>query len=224
MNLNTRTWLSFVILAVVMGLLLFVPASTVDYPQAWIYLGIFFGASLLITVYLMKTDPALIGRRLSGGPTAEKRTAQKFAMLLASVGFIAMLVVPALDHRFRWSNVPLYASVIGDVLVTVFFYLTSLAYRENSFASAVIEIASDQRVISTGPYAYVRHPMYAAGPLLFIGTPLALGSFWGLLAFAVALPGLIWRLFDEEQLLVENLPGYAEYCRKVRWRLIPGIF
>ena len=223
-NLNTRAWLGIAFLAVAMALALFLPAWTVHYWQAWVYLGIFFGASIPITIYLMKHDPALLARRLRAGPAAEKRPAQKVAMLFASIGFIALLVVPSLDHRFGWSDIPVSVVVAGDALTALCFYITFLAYKENSFTSATIEIAQDQQVISTGPYAVVRHPMYAGGLLLFIGTPLALGSYWGLLAVGATLPALIWRLLDEERFLAESLPGYVESCRKVRWRLVPGIF
>ncbi len=211
-------------LAVAMGLLILVPAGTVHYWQAWIYISLYFGASLLITLYLMKKNPALLKRRLSGGPTAEKEKTQKIIMLFASTGFISSLVVPALDHRFIWSNVPPYAVIAGDILTALWFYIAFLVFKENAFSSSTIEIAEDQRVISTGPYAYVRHPMYVGGLLLFIGTPLALGSYWGLLAFVVVLPALIWRLLNEEKFLAKHLPGYVEYCAKVHWRLIPGVF
>lgn len=223
-SLDIKTWLGFVSLAVVMGLVLFLSAGTVQYWEAWGYLAVFFGASLLITLYLMREDPALLKRRLRGGPTAEKEKTQKIIMLFASLGFIASLVVPALDHRFRWSSVPRSTIIAGDALTALSFYVVFLVYRENPFSSATIEIADDQKVISTGPYRFVRHPMYAGGLLLFIGTPLALGSYWGLLAFAVTLPALIWRLLDEERFLAKRLPGYVEYCAKVRWRLIPGVF
>lgn len=223
-DLKARTWLGFLVFAVVMGLLLFVPAGTAQYWEAWVYLAVFFGASLLETLYLMRHDPALLERRLSGGPTAEKEPVQKIVMLLASIGFIALLVVPAFDYRFKWSSVSLPLVVAGDILTALCFYSSHLVYRENSFASATIEIAGDQTVISTGPYAIVRHPMYAGGTLLFIGTPLALGSYWGLLVLPITLPALLWRLFDEEKFLARNLPGYAEYCAKVRWRMIPGVF
>jgi protein-S-isoprenylcysteine O-methyltransferase Ste14 len=172
----------------------------------------------------MKNDPVLLKRRLSAGPTAEKEKSQKIIMLLASIGFIAALVVPGLDHRFLWSSVPFYTVIAGDALAALCFLITFLVYKENTFTSATIEIAEYQKVISTGPYAIVRHPMYAGGTLLFIGTPLALGSYWGLLGFVAVLPAFIWRLLDEERFLSKNLPGYTEYCTKVRWRLIPGLF
>ncbi len=224
LNLNAQAWLSLVFLAVVMGLLLFIPAGTIRYWQAWVYLSIFMGASLLTTLYLMKNDPALLKRRMRGGPTAEKRRKQKLIMLCTSIGFIALLVVPALDHRFRWSAMPLSYVSAGDVLVVIGFYFIFLVYKENPFTSATIEVAEDQKVISTGPYAIVRHPMYASALLYLVGTPLALGSFWGLLPLLAMIPFLIWRLYDEESLLAINLSGYTEYQKKVRHRLIPFIW
>ena len=223
-NLIAKAWFGLAFLAVMTALILFGSAGTIDYWQAWVYLGTFFGASILITCYLIKSDPELLRRRLSAGPTAEKEKAQKIVMLVASAGFIALLVVPALDHRFGCSSVPLYVTIAGDILTGLGFYLIFLVYRENTFTSAIIEVAPNQQVISTGPYAIVRHPMYVGGMLLFLGTPLSLGSYWGLLALVGLLPALIWRLLDEERFLSAELQGYSEYCREVRWRLMPGIF
>jgi len=223
-NLNARAWLALAVLAVVMGLLLFVPAGTVHYWQAWAYLLIFTGASVLITLYLMRKDPALLERRMSGGPTAEKQPTQKVIMLCTSIGFIALLVVPGFDHRFGWSTVPLGGVVAGDVLVAIGFYLIFLVYRENTFTSATIEIAENHKVISTGPYAIVRHPMYASASMYLLGTPLALDSYWGFVPIAAMMPFLIWRLYDEERFLARNLPGYPEYQKRVRHRLLPFIW
>jgi protein-S-isoprenylcysteine O-methyltransferase Ste14 len=223
-NLNVKAWISLIFLTVVMGLLLFVCAGTVRYWQGWAYLVVFAGASCLTTIYLIKYDPALLKRRLRGGPTAEKERVQKIIMLFTSMGFIALLVVPALDYRFGWSAVPLYIVIAGDMLVATGFYFIFLVYKVNTFTSATIEIAVNQQVISTGPYALVRHPMYASALLYLLGTPLALGSYWGFLAFAATVPFLIWRLLDEEKFLATNLPGYTEYQQRVRSRLIPRIF
>jgi protein-S-isoprenylcysteine O-methyltransferase Ste14 len=223
-NLNAKAGLGLVGLAVVMGLLLFIPAGTVHYWQAWVYLAIFTGASLLTTLYLMKRDPALLERRMKGGPTAEKRLSQKIIMVFTFFGFIALLFVPALDHRFAWSAVPPGVIVAGDVLVAIGFYLIFLVYRENTYTSATIEVAEDQKVISTGPYAIVRHPMYASASLYILGTPLALGSYWGFVPLAAMMPFLIWRLFDEERFLATNLPGYSEYQERVRHRLVPFVW
>jgi len=170
-NLNAQAWLSLAALAVVMGLLLFVPAWTIHYWQAWVYLSIFMGASLLTTLYLMKKDPALLKRRMRGGPAAEKRTKQKLIMFFTSIGFIALLVVPALDHRFGWSEIQLSCVIAGDVLVVTGFFFIFLVYKENTFTSATIDVVEGQKVISTGPYAIVRHPMYASAILYLAGTP-----------------------------------------------------
>jgi protein-S-isoprenylcysteine O-methyltransferase Ste14 len=223
-GLNVKAWLGLFFLAVVMGLVLFVTAGTIRYWQGWVFLAIFVGASFLITVYLAKHDAALLRRRLAGGPTAEKTTKQKIIMLFASIGFVGLLVVPALDHRFGWSTAPLAAVIAGDVLIAVGFAIVWRVFKENAFTSARIEIAADQRVVSTGPYAIVRHPQYAGSFLYLLGMPLALGSYWGLLVLVPMTAAVIWRLFDEEQMLASALPGYAEYQRIVRCRLIPRLF
>jgi protein-S-isoprenylcysteine O-methyltransferase Ste14 len=221
---NMKALGGLVCLLLVMAALLFLPAGTLDYWQAWTLLAVFSGSALAITLDLMKRDPELLQRRLRAGPTAEKERSQKIIQSITAIGFIAMLVVPALDHRLGWSPVPAYVSLAGDALVALGFLITFFVYRENTFASATIEIAPGQRVISTGLYAHVRHPMYMGGLFCFIGMPLALGSWWGLFVFLLILPALIWRIVDEEKLLASNLPGYAEYCRKVRYRLVPFVW
>jgi protein-S-isoprenylcysteine O-methyltransferase Ste14 len=223
-NLNARAWISLAVLALVMGLLVFVPAGTAHYWQGWVYLSIFTAASILTTLDLIRHDPALLERRMKGGPTAEKRPTQKLIMLCVSVAFVGLLVVPALDARFGWSVVPLGVVLLGDGLVIAGFYCISMVYRENTFTSATIEVAKDQKVISTGPYAVVRHPMYGGALLYLFGTPLALGSYWGLVVFGVVLLLLLWRLFDEERFLARNLPGYTEYRQRVRHRLVPFVW
>ena len=184
----------------------------------------FFGASVFHALYLIRHDPALLQRRLKGGPTAEKERTQQIIMVCTSIGFIALLVVPALDHRFGWSLVPLPVVLAGNVLIAVGYYIIFLVFKENTFTSATIEIAPDQKVISTGPYAWVRHPMYAGGSLYLLGMPLALGSYWGLLPLIATMPFLLWRLFDEEKFLAKNLSGYSEYMQRVQWRLLPRVF
>lgn len=223
-HLLAKTLLSLVGLAVITGLLLFVTAGTTRYWQAWVYVAVSTGASVLISLYLVRKDRALLERRMRGGPMAEKEKAQKIIMLFASLGFVALLVVPALDYRFGWSSVPLAVEIAGNLLVVIGFYFIFLVYKENSFASATIALAEDQKVISTGPYALVRHPMYASAFLYLMGTPLALGSYWGLLALVLMTPVLIWRLYDEERFLEKNLPGYREYQQKVPHHLVPHVW
>ena len=188
--LNLKAFGGLLFLLVVMAALLFIPAWTLDYWQAWAFLAVFFSSALAITAYLMKKDPKLLARRVHAGPTAEKETSQKIIQSITSLGFIAMLVIPALDHRFVWSTVSLYLEVAGEVLVAIGFLIVFLVYKENTFTSATIE----------------------------------LGSWWGLFAFLLIMPALIWRIFDEEKLLARNLPGYLEYQKKVRCRLIPLVW
>ncbi len=223
-RLALRAWLSLGVLAAIMGALLFGCAGTLRYWHAWVYLALFFGLSAAITLDLLRRDPALLQRRMKGGPTAESRPLQRLIMLGASLGFVSLLVVPALDFRYGWSRVPTAGSVVGDVLFVVGFGFIGRVYRENTYTSATIEVAAGQRLIDTGPYAVVRHPMYASAVLYLIGTPLALGSYWGFAGLLFMLPFLVWRLIDEEQLLARELPGYAAYQTRVRHRLIPGVW
>jgi protein-S-isoprenylcysteine O-methyltransferase Ste14 len=223
-SLHRRAFGGLVILVLVTGALLFAAAGTFDYWQAWAFLAIYFTLSLAITLYLMKKDPALLARRMSGGPFAEKEPSQRIIMSFASIGFIGLLVLPGLDHRFGWSQMPAYVAIAGDILVVLGWVGIFFVFRENSFSSATIELAADQRVISTGPYALVRHPMYAAALVMLLGMPIALGSWWGVLTMAVVVPAVVWRLLDEERFLARNLPGYTEYQRKVRYRLLPLVW
>jgi protein-S-isoprenylcysteine O-methyltransferase Ste14 len=204
--------------------LLFIPAWTLAYWQAWLFMAVFVCASGALTVYLAIHDPKLLERRMNVGPRAEKEPAQKIIMVLATFGFIAMLVFPALDYRFGWSPVPASVSVLGDALIALGFLFTFFVFKENSYGASTIQIAEGQTVISTGPYAFVRHPMYAAALVMLLGIPLALGSWWGLFALLLVLPVLIWRLLDEERFLRRNLPGYPEYQAKVRYRLLPFVW
>lgn len=223
-NLNIKAFGGLIFLLLAMAIALFLPAGTFGYWQAWIFLAVFFGAALAITLYLMKKDPKLLERRVYAGPTAEKETNQKIIQLIASLGFIAMLVVPALDFRFHWSGIPFYAEIAGDVLVAIGFLIIFFVYKQNTFTSATIEVYTGQKVISTGLYGLVRHPMYMGALVMFIGMILSLGSWWSLIVYLLIMPALIWRLFEEEKLLTKDLPGYADYKKKVRYRLLPFIW
>ena len=223
-SLAYRAWLSLVLLAAFMGALIFGLAGTLRYWQAWVYLVLFFGLSGLLTADLLRRDPALLERRMKGGPQAERRPAQRIIMVGASLAFLSLLAVPALDYRFHWSSVPVVGVVLGNVLFAIGFLFVGRVYRENTYTSATIEIHEGQRVIDTGPYAIVRHPMYSGALLYMLGTPLALGSYWGLLGFVLMLLVIVWRLQDEERMLARELRGYAEYRQRVRWRLLPGVW
>lgn len=214
--------LLFLLLA--MAALVFIPSGTLRYWQAWTFLAVYFSSSLALTLYLIKADPELLRRRMRGGPTAEKEPVQKIIMVITSLGFIGLLVVPALDHRFGWSQMPPAMALAGDVLVGIGWLAIFFVFRENSFTSAIIELAPDQQVISTGPYARVRHPMYSGALVMLLGIPVSLGSWWGVLVVAAILPALIWRLFEEEKFLARNLAGYVAYQNKVKYRLIPMVW
>jgi protein-S-isoprenylcysteine O-methyltransferase Ste14 len=223
-SLNMRAFGGLLALLAVMAALVFIPAGTLDYWQAWTFLAVYFASSLAIGLYLMKKDPALMERRMRGGPIAEKEPAQKIIMAFTSAGFIGLLVVPAFDHRFAWSHMSPYAAVTGDLLLGLGWLAILFVFKENTFSSATIELAPGQRAISTGPYAIVRHPMYAGALVMLLGVPIALGSWWGVLVIVAILPALIWRLIDEERFLARNLSGYVEYQDKTRYRLIPLVW
>jgi len=216
--------LGLVQLLVVVGLLLFVPAGTLDFWQAWVYLAAFFGCTGLISAYLWKADRKLLERRVAAGPKAETSRYQRLIQVFASLAFIGMFVVAALDHRFGWSSVPLPVVFVGDLMVVLGFVIVFRVFKENSFAAGTIEVAPDQRVISSGPYAVVRHPMYAGAMIMLVGTAFALGSWWALVPYAVLKLVIVLRLLDEEAFLSQRLPGYAEYSKRVRFRLAPGVW
>jgi protein-S-isoprenylcysteine O-methyltransferase Ste14 len=223
-NLNTKAFGGLTFLFAVMVVLVFLSAGTINYWQGWIFLGVFFISALWITLYLMKHDPKLLEKRVEAGPIAEKQTKQKIIQSLASIGFTAMLVVPGFDHRFQWSSVSTPLEILGEILVAVGFFIIFKVFKENSFSSATIEVDKTQKVVSTGLYALVRHPMYMGAFFLFIGMSLGLGSWWDLVVYLLIMPALIWRLFEEEKYLKKNLKGYGEYTKQVKYHLIPFIW
>jgi protein-S-isoprenylcysteine O-methyltransferase Ste14 len=212
----------FLLLA--MAALLFTAAGTLRYWQAWTFLAVYFTSSIAIILYLLRRDPKLLERRLGGGPLAEKQTSQKIIKFLTSVGFIGVILIPAFDHRFAWSHLPASVALAGDALVAFGWLAIFLVFKENSFTSATIELAPDQKVISTGPYALVRHPMYAGSFVMLLGSSIALGSWSGVLAIVALIPVRIWRIINEEKFLADHLPGYVAYQEKVRYRLIPRVW
>ena len=209
---------------VILAALLFIPAWTIRYWQAWVFIVVFVVSTNAMGIYVALTDPALLERRRKAGPTKEQRPAQRVIVSLELVSFNAILVVSALDHRLGWSHVPPIVSVIGDVLVALGLYLVQLTFRANTYGGSSVEVVEGQTVISTGPYAIVRHPMYVGAVIMAAGTPVALGSWWGLLVVLGAIPVLAWRIQDEESLLRSDLAGYIDYARQVRYRLVPFVW
>ena len=214
----------FLQLVAFLGVVLFAPAWTINYWQAWVYLTVFAGASAFITAYLWKHDPKLLERRVNAGPAAEKEKSQKRIQVLASLAFLGLMILPSIDHRFAWSHVPLMFTIVGDVLVLLGFFVVFLVFKENTFTSATIQVDPGQRVVSTGPYAIIRHPMYTGALIMLFGTPIALGSWWGILMVIPMVFVLVLRILDEEKFLLNGLPGYTDYCQRVKFRLAPLIW
>lgn len=211
--------------AVIVAVALFVGAGSVRYWQGWLFWAVFCGSSLLITLYFLRHDPALVESRLKGGPGAERERSQKWIQGAALLLFVLLMLVPPLEYRVRGGAIvspPLV--VLGSVLVAAGFLIIFFVFRENGHASTIIEVKAGQRVITTGPYARMRHPMYSGGVVMILGTPLALGSLWGFVPALLLCAVIVARLLDEERFLAANLPGYADYLRTVRHRLIPGVW
>jgi protein-S-isoprenylcysteine O-methyltransferase Ste14 len=206
------------------GLLLFLPAGTFHYWQAWVFLAVFALSTWIPSVYLMRTNPAALDRRMRAGPLAEARTLQRIVIAVVFICFPAMFVVSALDHRFGWSPVPATVCLIGDVLVAIGLGIAMLVVIQNGYAAANVTVEAGQTVVSTGLYGLVRHPMYTGNVILMLGVPLALGSYWGLVFVIPGLVVLVLRIGDEEQLLRQELNGYRDYTEQVHYRLLPYVW
>jgi len=213
----------------VFGILLFIvlifgPAGTFAYWQGWLFLVVFAASTVGFTVYLAIYDRPLLERRLKAGPQYEREWSQKIIVTLILFAFFSLIVLSVLDYRFAWSRVAPWVSILGDMVILLSFLFIFWVVRVNSFAASNIRVEKDQTVIDTGPYAHVRHPMYAGAIWLFVGMPLALGSWWSLGLIVPFMPVLLWRLLDEEKILQRDLPGYTDYMRRVRFRLVPFVW
>ncbi len=224
MQLSMRILRSAVIVLLVSGALIFVPAGTLAYWQGWVFIATFTISNIIIGAYLAMKDPALLERRRKVGPAAEKRFAQKIIISLCFIIFFVLPVFSALDWRFGWSHVPPWVSPLGDALVALGLMAILRVFRENTYGASTIQKMEGQKVISTGPYALVRHPMYVGVLIMAAGVPLALGSWWGLLIAFLMIPVLVLRILDEEKMLFGELEGYDAYARSVRYRLVPGLW
>lgn len=203
---------------------LFWPAGTFDYWQAWVFIGVFIVGTMGPSIYLAMKQPDALRRRMKAGPFAETRTVQKIAIVGTIATVVAVLVISALDHRFGWSAVSTPVVVLGDVLVWVGLTTAQIVVIQNNYAAATITVEPDQKLVSTGLYGLVRHPMYVGTLIMMVGTPLALDSYWGLVALIPGAPVLVSRILDEESMLKQELPGYREYMQKVRYRLVPYVW
>jgi len=205
----------------VISLMLFGPAGTFNYWQAWVYCGILFTLVFIVIIYFFKRDPALIRRRIEN---SERRGKQKKIVILAAFLVFIGFLIPGLDLRFGWSTVPTTLVLFSDLMVLAGYLLTFLTMRENTFAARTIRVEEGQLVVSTGPYAIIRHPMYLGVLVLILFTPTALGSYWALVPFLPLPLFIALRIIDEEKVLIDELPGYPDYCQRTRFRLIPGVW
>jgi protein-S-isoprenylcysteine O-methyltransferase Ste14 len=210
----------------VMAVFLLVPAGTLDWPAAWGFLAEMGVLSLALGLWLARHDPALLAERLGSPFQRTQKTWDKIFVAVLMVLYFGWLVLIGLDARWGISRVPLWLQALGALGVALSTYVTFLTFRENSYAAPVVKIQRERghRVVSTGPYAYVRHPMYAGGLLTFVGMPLQLGSWLGLAAVALLVPLLAFRMVMEERTLATELDGYRDYAKRVRWRLVPRIW
>ncbi len=214
---------NFLIGVIVLGGVLCLLAGTVRYWQGWVFTILFAALTTAQGIYLAINDPELLERRKQIAPEGES-TAEKIFIAVGLLANVCLMAFSALDHRFGWSHMPAWISVVGDGLLVLGFFLYYLVFRENSYAASSIKTFEGQKVISSGPYAHVRHPKYVGDLFLVIAIPLALGSWWALAFVLLAIAALAWRIFDEEKLLKQDLPGYDEYTQKVRYRLVPHVW
>lgn len=205
----------------VMALIIILPAGSWGYWQGWMYILTLIIPMFFMFGYLLKNDPALLERRMR---MREKEAVQRKIISLSYLYFLAAFILPGLDVRFGWSNVPPFISIIADAFFFAGYMVFFWVLVTNSFVSRVIEVESNQKVIFTGPYALVRHPMYSGVIIMCLASPIALGSYWALLPATLVVPLLIVRIYNEEQVLLRDLPGYKEYTQSVVFRLIPGVW
>lgn len=224
MSTAVRATASTVLGLAALGLLLFVPAGTLNYWQAWVFIVTFTAVTIGPSIYLARTNPAVLERRMRGGPLAEARTIQKIVVTGLFLEVIGLFAFSAFDHRVGWSHVPVGVCLVGDVLVAAGLGFAMVVVLQNSYAAGTVTVETGQQVVSTGVYGLVRHPMYLGALVMMIGIPLALGSYWGLLFIVPGMVVLVFRIRDEEELLTEQLAGYREYTQRVRRRLLPYVW
>jgi len=200
---------------------LFIPAGSVRYWQGWVFMALLFVPMPITSAYFLKRDPQLVERRLQ---TKEKSREQRIIVRILQWVVLVSLLIPGLDYRFGWSRLPLWLTIFSQVIMFAGYLVTLWVMKENSFAARTVEVVEGQKVISTGPYRFVRHPMYSGAILMLLFTPLALGSWWALPSFLLVVPLLVLRILNEEKTLRRDLAGYSEYCLRTRFRLLPLVW
>ncbi len=219
--LKRKILLIWVAAIVIVGIVLFGPAGTLDYWQAWIYMAVLFVPSSFVVTYFLKKNPQFLERRLR---TKETEVRQKLIIKVATLIFIIGFLIPGFDHRFGWSEVPIEIVLAADVFVFLGYVLIFLVFRENAYAGRTIQVEKGQKAITTGPYSIIRHPMYLGTLVMYIATPIALGSYVAVPLFLLLIPMVVLRILNEEEVLRRDLPGYIEYCKKTKYRLLPFVW
>jgi len=220
-SLRKAVILRFTMLFPVLGLMFFLPAGTIHYWQAWVYMLVLFIPMFIMVRYLYKHDPELLERRMR---MKERQKTQKLVIALSFLFFLPAFIIPGFDIRFGWSNVPWVVVIIADIIVLFGYLFFALVLKTNSYASRIVEVEKGQKVITTGPYSIVRHPMYLSSLILYAFSPLALGSYWAMIPVVLLVMLLVARIKGEEKELLENLDGYKEYVMKTKYRLLPGVW
>ena len=221
MKLFFSAFTKFLFGIVLVGALLFLPAGSIRYPNGWLFIALLFIPMLLLGTVLLIRSPELLKKRINA---KEKEGMQKGVLAASALLFLCGFVVAGLDYRFSWSRVPLPVVIAASIVLLVSYALYAEVMRENAYLSRTVEVTEGQKVVDTGLYGIVRHPMYAVTVWLFLSIPLVLGSFWSLLCFLPYIPVIIVRIKGEEKLLENELDGYKEYKKRVKYRLIPFIF
>ncbi len=220
-DLKAKIIVRLVIVVPALLVLFFLPAGTFDYWEAWVYIAILLIPMLFVISYLFRNEPELVERRMR---MREKQREQKTIIKVSYPIFLLAFILPGLDRRFEWSTVPVALVIVSDLLVLLGYSLIFLVFKENPFASRIVEVETEQKVITSGPYAFVRHPMYAGAILMYSFSPLALGSWWALIPALGIIPLLVVRIWNEEAVLASGLEGYRDYMQKTKYRLIPGVW
>jgi protein-S-isoprenylcysteine O-methyltransferase Ste14 len=202
-------------------IILFLPAGTFAFWEAWVYLAILLIPMSFIMFYFLKKAPEILVRRMK---FKEKEVEQKLIIKIAYIPFLLAFILPGIDKRLGWSNVPIALIVTAEIFVFIGYAVFFLVIKENQFASRIIEVEKGQKVIQSGPYRFVRHPMYLGAILMYVASPLALGSYWAVIPAVFIIPIFIARILNEESVLIKDLEGYADYRLRTRYRLIPGIW
>ena len=220
-SLKKKLAVRFFLLPLFFFLFLLLPAGTFDFWQLYLYVAVLMGPMIFVVLYFLKNDPEFLVHRLT---MKEKERVQKKIISLSAIAYLVGFLLPGLDRRFGWSEIPTAIVLAADVLVMTSYIFVVYVFKHNRYASRVIEVQKNQTVISTGPYSIVRHPMYSGMFIMFFSTPIALGSYWAVIPFALMPLTFFFRILNEEKVLSEQLPGYKEYCEKVRYRLIPYVW